>query len=96
MSNEGDPPIQHRQTLTEHAEQLGALGDDLAHPLRDRDPLLWAAHESVLCAQTLINVRLAADTTAPGYPTVDLREVLNSARSALVSVRYAVTDSHDR
>jgi hypothetical protein len=59
-------------------EHLAAVVAGLAAPPADRDPLLWAAHEAVLCARALLALRA-------GDPTADWASV----RASMAAVSYA-------
>ena len=47
-----------RDQLAEHADALATIESLLAAETHASDPVLWAAHESILCARTLLLARL--------------------------------------
>ena len=61
---------------------LAAVVAGLAAPPADREPLLWAAHEAVLCARALLALHA-------GDPAADWPTVLASARASMAAVSYA-------
>ncbi len=73
----------------EASPDLASVDDHLARVVSclsaapaDRDPLLWAAHEAVMCARALLAMRA-------GDPEADWAAVMASARAAMATVSYA-------
>lgn len=81
------------EDLDVHLQHLVGLEEVLAAALVDSDPVLWAAHESVLCVRSLLTGSARA-----GDPNRedDLTAAMAQMRSAVTAVRIAVTDAGHR
>lgn len=78
------------EQLDAHLHDLAALEQLLAASLADSDPVLWAAHESLLCLTTLLT-RPRPEQQGEPCSEADLSAALAQLRSATIAVRFAVS-----
>ena len=76
------------QGVGEDVVTLDQVGRRLGAAPHDRDPLLWAAHETVRCARLLLEARAAV----PDRESELLAEAAAQVRSATASVHYALRE----
>ena len=84
------------EDLDVHLQHLVGLEEVLAAALADSDPVLWAAHESVLCVRSLLTGSARAGEVAHPKREDDLTAAMAQMRSAVTAIRIAVTDAGHR
>lgn len=84
------------EDLDVHLQHLVGLEEVLAAALVDSDPVLWAAHESVLCVRSLLSGSTRAREEAHSNREDDLTAAMAQMRSAVTAIRIAVTDAGHR